>query len=169
MAFDPDAYGPEISSLLMLDGNGERLMPLVRAVPSVPTAQAQIAALSIGPATRAGLYFYFGFWNDAHETAQDIQTSEGSYWHALVHRQEPDAFNSGYWFRQTGVHPIFPELRDQAALLGFDCGTRWDPQAFIEFCEQARQRPGSGEEICALQVQRAEWQLLFDYCASRKL
>ncbi len=169
MQFDPDGYGRDIALLLALDGNGERLMPLVQSGPSVPAARDQIATLEAGPATRAGLYFYFGFWNDAHETAQDIHTPEGSYWHAIVHRQEPDAFNSGYWFRQTGVHPIFPILREQAAACGFDCGSSWDPTAFIEFCEQARARPGSGEESCALQVQRAEWQLLFDYCASRKL
>ena len=167
MAFDPAAYGPDVSSVLML--NGERLMPLVQNGPSVPEARPQIAALSAGAATRAGLYLYFGFWSEAHEIAQDINTPEGSYWHAIVHRQEPDAFNSGYWFRQTGVHPIFPTLRESAAALGFECGTRWNPSAFIEFCEQARTHPGSGEEVCALNVQRVEWQLLFDYCAARNI
>jgi hypothetical protein len=33
-------------------------------------------------------------------------------------------------------------------------------------CERARQQqPGSGTERMALLTQRAEWQLLFDYCA----
>jgi hypothetical protein len=44
----------------------------------------------------------------------------------------------------------------------------WDPFAFIELCERVRRRPGSVEEQRALEVQRAEWQLLFDYCAAKK-
>ncbi len=40
-----------------------------------------------------------------------------------------------------------------------------DPFAFIDFCEQARRRPGSESEQLALRIQLAEWQILFDYCA----
>ena len=97
--------------------------------------------------------------------AQDIATPEGSYWHAMVHRQEPASGNSGYWFRQVGRHAIFPALRQAAADLGVDLGRQWDPAAFIELCERARRSPGSALERQALEVQRAEWQLLFDYCA----
>ena len=123
-----------------------------------PRSRAPEAAL-------AGLYLYFDYWTEAHETAQEIGTPEGSYWHAIVHRQEPDAWNSGYWFRQTGTHPVLPALRDAAAAIGMAVGTRWNPQAFIEFCERASETPGSALERQAREVQRAEWQLLFDYCA----
>ena len=47
----------------------------------------------------------------------------------------------------------------------FPPGDRWDAMAFIDYCEKARTRPGSAEERIALEVQRAEWQLLFDWCA----
>jgi hypothetical protein len=97
--------------------------------------------------------------------AQDLDTPEGSYWHALVHRQEPDAGNSAYWFGQAGRHPIFPALRARAAEIGVEFGKNWDPRAFLSYCEAARTRPGSPEERMALEVQRAEWQLLFDWCA----
>jgi hypothetical protein len=100
--------------------------------------------------------------------AQDLETPEGSYWHALVHRQEPDAGNSGYWFRQVGTHPIFPELRTRAQQIGLTVGDRWDAFAFIDYCEKARLHPGSAEERIALDVQLAEWQLLFDWCAKQK-
>jgi len=64
-----------------------------------------------------------------------------------------------------GAHPIFAQLREEAARLGVDFGPRWDPFAFIDLCEKARRKPGSSDEAAALAVQLAEWQLLFDYCA----
>jgi hypothetical protein len=171
MQFNPNAYGPEVARILALDGNGERLMPLVHGPCSPPQAKAAIEALahrkSLPEAVIAGLYLYFSCWDEAHEIAQDISTPEGSYWHAVVHRQEPDAGNAGYWFRQVGAHPVFPALRERAAQIGVDFGPAWDPVAFIDLCERARQEPGSEMERKALETQRAEWQLLFDYCAAK--
>jgi hypothetical protein len=163
MPFDPHAYGEEVAAILALDGNGERLMPLVKGNCSSADARTRLKAAgartlfpqSLAPeAALAGLYFYFGCWTEAHETAQAIHTREGSYWHAIVHRQEPDAGNSAYWFRQVGAHPIFPALAKIAGV------ARWDPFEFIAQCGRA----ASG----ALELQRAEWQLLFDYCAAKK-
>ena len=169
MQFDSKAYGPEVAEILALGGDGERFMPLVHPASSSPQPKAAIHALaerkSLADAALAGLYLYFSCWEEAHNIAQNISTREGSYWHAIVHRQEPDAGNAGYWFRQVGAHPIFPALRARAAEIGVDFGPRWDPIAFIAMCERARQDPGSKAERMALETQRAEWQLLFDYCA----
>jgi hypothetical protein len=171
MQFDPKAYGPEVAAILALDGDGERLMPLVHGPSPSPEVKAALAALAqrklLPEAALAGLYLYFSCWHEAHEIAQNISTPEGSYWHAIVHRQEPDAGNAGYWFRQVGAHAIFPALRNQAAQIGVDFGPRWDPIAFIETCERARRQPGSDTERMAIETQRAEWQLLFDYCAAK--
>ena len=125
-----------------------------------PTARAPEAAL-------AGLHLYFSCLEECHTLAQDIATAEGSYWHAIMHRQEPDPGNAGYWFRRVGAHPIFPALRDAAARLGYAAGAQWDPLAFIDACERrAAEAPAPREEGVALRVQLAEWQLLFDYCAA---
>ena len=171
MRFDPNAYGPEVAAILALDSSGERLMPLLQAPCSslqAKTALDALAARKLLPETAlAGLYLYFSCWEEAHEISQNISTPEGSYWHAIVHRQEPDAGNAGYWFRQVGAHPIFPALREEAAQIGVDFGPRWNPVAFIDRCERARQAPGSHAERMALETQRAEWQLLFDYCAAK--
>lgn len=126
---------------------------------SLPKARSPQGALS-------GLWMYFSCLDEAHTIAQDMSTTEGSFWHGIMHRQEPDPGNAGYWFRRVGQHPIFPALQSAAHDLGYDTGPRWDPYRFIDFCEEARQSPGSADEQLALQVQRAEWQLLFDYCAS---
>ena len=163
--FDPQAYGDEIAGILALDGNGERLMPLAGGTCSSMEARRLLKASPLQPAVLAGLYLYFSCWDEAHGVAQDLDTAEGSYWHAIVHRQEPDAGNSGYWFRRVGKHPIFPALRARAAEIGGEFGTSWDALAFIDDCGAARKRPGSPEERRALEVQRVEWQLLFDWCA----
>ena len=175
MAFDVDAYGPDVGAILALDGKGARPMALAEPACTSGKALAAIKASSAAklfPRSRApeaalaGLYLYFGCWQEAHETAQNVQSAEGSYWHAIVHRQEPDAWNSDYWFRQVGRHPIFPVLREAAAAIGLDFGPDWRPGAFIKLCEEARSSPGSDLEKQALAVQLAEWQLLFDYCAA---
>jgi hypothetical protein len=56
-------------------------------------------------------------------------------------------------------------LNEEARRAHFDTGAEWDPFAFIDFCESARKAGGSEQEVIAMQVQLAEWQLLFDYCA----
>src|ERR1700710_901832 len=116
--FDPHAYGDEVAKILALGGDGERLMPLVRGKCSSPDARELVRAAKVAPAQRAGLYLYFDCWDEAHNVAQEVNSAEGSYWHAIVHRQEPDAGNSGYWFRQVGTHPIFNALQSRAAEIG---------------------------------------------------
>src|ERR1035437_10358327 len=138
--FDPHAYGDEIAGILALDGSGERLMPLAGGTGSSAEARRLLKASRLRPAVLAGLYLYFSCWDEAHGVAQDLDTPEGSYWHALVHRQEPDAGNSGYWFRRVGQHPIYPSLRTRAAEIGVESGDNWDPFAFIDYCEAARNR-----------------------------
>ena len=177
MQFDPQAYGEEVSAILALDGNGERLMPLAKGHCSSDGALRLLAgstAARLFPRARApeaalsGLYLYFSCLDEAHSLAQDIDTPEGSFWHAIMHRQEPDPGNAAFWFRTVGAHPIFPALHEAAAGIGVEFGGLWDPFAFIDLCERARLQPGSDEERRALEVQRVEWQLLFDFCAAKK-
>ena len=173
MGFEFSAYGDEVRAILALHGEGGRAMPLangtplqagVEAIGGRDAAQLFPNALSPGAAL-AGLYLYFGAYEQAHALAQDIATPEGSFWHGILHRQEPDASNAAYWFRRVGQHPVFPPLREAAAGMQYPVGDRWDPFAFIEYCETARHKPGSKNEEKAMAIQLAEWQLLFDYCA----
>ncbi len=161
-------YGPEVAAILALDGDGARPMPLAMERGSAAARErlGGASAAQLFPGARApeaalcGLYVYFSCFDEAHGIAQDIPSAEGSYWHAIVHRQEPDAGNAVYWFRQVGTHPIFPALARAAGGEG-----QWDPFAFIDLCEQARRQPGSELEARARAVQLVEWQRLFDWCA----
>jgi len=148
-------------------------MPAARA--GAELASARLADWFPGAprpeAALAGLWLRLGAWDRAHAAAQDLSSAEGSYWHAIVHRQEPDAWNAGYWFRRVGGHPVFGPLSREAATLAgghpgaeFTLKGEWDPFAFVEFCESAAARPGGQEEALALAIQEAEWRVLFDWC-----
>lgn len=41
-----------------------------------------------------------GDWDRAHNVAQDINTKEGSWIHAYLHRKEGDAGNAAYWYHR---------------------------------------------------------------------
>ncbi|MGC1241786.1 MAG: hypothetical protein WA874_09360 [Chryseosolibacter sp.] len=41
-------------------------------------------------------------WEQAHNIAQDIQSSEGSWIHAYLHRKEGDQGNAAYWYHRAG-------------------------------------------------------------------
>jgi len=176
MGFDLANYSAAVQSILSLDGNGERAMPLANG-PANRAGIDAIAKLDPGDlfseafspqAAMSGLYLYFCGYDQAHGIAQDLGTIEGSFWHGILHRQEPDAGNAAYWFRRVNQHPVFPLLKDRAEQLGLPVKNHWDPFRFIDFCEAARQKPGSEDEQLAKAVQLAEWQLLFDYCARKK-
>lgn len=184
MHFDAALYGERVAKILALEGNGERLMPLVSRRCSSPAARDSLQGArpaDLFPGARApagalaGLWLYFSCFDEAHETAQEDSSAEGSYWHAIVHRQQPDADNAAYWFRRVGRHPVYRGLAALAAHIvarrpdaGLKLGDEWDPLNFVAFCELAREQHGSPAEAAALEIQRAEWQLLFDYCARPK-
>lgn len=109
-------------------------------------------------ALKAGLYLINDFFEESHSCSQSIEGMgphhTGDYWHAILHRREPDYGNSKYWFRHVGRHPIFAELAPiairridgaqgavssklqpwKARLISEN---RWDPFAFVDLCEIA--------------------------------
>jgi hypothetical protein len=43
-----------------------------------------------------------GDWNSSHNIAQDIQSNDGSWIHAYLHRKEGDLGNASYWYHRAG-------------------------------------------------------------------
>ena len=41
-----------------------------------------------------------GDWESAHNVAQEINTVQGSWIHAYLHRKEGDIGNASYWYRR---------------------------------------------------------------------
>jgi hypothetical protein len=43
-----------------------------------------------------------GDWSAAHELAQAVDTRQGAWVHAYLHRKEGDTSNAAYWYRRAG-------------------------------------------------------------------
>ena len=174
---------PEIGPLLAED----RLNALGPGSPNLAVrSQLQQLESLIAPKIRdrnfvlaclAGLWLNHDFFDESHAISQDLDTSEGSYWHAILHRREPDYWNSKYWFRRCPRHPIFDDLCKDAKVLTEQAGTpagcefvtrqkAWDPMAFVNLCESAAGSRGKVEQLCR-EIQRCEWRLLFGHCHER--
>lgn len=132
-----------------------------------PVGQWDFAAACL-----AGLWLYHDFLDESHRISQELHTTTGSYWHALMHRREPDFDNAKYWFRRVGAHPIYEALRAAAAELAVDAPpddaflrtqTSWDPFAFVDLCAASLAGRLPCEDLCR-RIQKREWELLFGWC-----
>jgi hypothetical protein len=56
-----------------------------------------------------------GDWDAAHKVAQDIETADGSWIHAYLHRKEGDASNAAYWYRRADKPVSHASLDDEWA------------------------------------------------------
>ncbi|MGE3317214.1 MAG: hypothetical protein AB7O26_19015 [Planctomycetaceae bacterium] len=127
---------------------------------------------------RAGLLQLNGFLTASHELAQTIEGDPNAdYWHGIMHRREPDASNAKYWFRHVGRHPVFEPLADAADAVLSNCESsqtsswrsrivrsgRWEPNAFIDLCEECRHADGHPLEQRARLIQWIEMLLLLQW------
>ena len=102
----------------------------------------------------SGLWLLHNHLHRSHEISQSIDTPEGSWWHAIMHRIEGDFSNAKYWYRRVGEHPLLDQLRENQS--GFD------PDSFVDQCQSEYR---NGELSAATQQMAfAEWKALFDYC-----
>lgn len=126
---------------------------LIELVERVQVPHANNVAMT---ALRAGLFLFSDLFDESHACSQSIEGEgryhTGDYWHAILHRREPDYGNSKYWFRRVGSHPIFFELaktieRSRPETPDGESITRarsrvvvndaWDPYAFVDVCAAA--------------------------------
>lgn len=183
--FDSTAFGYLFSTLYAIPHQSS-------LGPGTPTAAARFAlnALTVDRAFEglalvdremaraclSGIWLYHNYLDESHRISQSITNDTGNFWHAILHRREPDAWNSKYWFDRVRPHPVYPALQVQAGLLARGQGnelapearflldqSEWQPHRFVDLCEMARVQGGKVESLC-LAIQAVEWQVLFAYC-----
>jgi len=128
-----------------------------------------------GDLLRAGALWLYGFLNESHSIAQGIDSAEGSYWHALMHRSEGDFSNSKYWYRRVGRHAIFPALLKAARELEVNSSStvavvhklsEWDPFRLVDAMEQTAGHQ-TEDRVLLQAIVREEYNLLMGYCLAR--
>jgi hypothetical protein len=102
----------------------------------------------------SGLWLLNNFLHQSHEISQSIDSAEGSWWHAIMHRTEGDFSNAKYWYRRVGSHE---------AMLDVDAGQEsFDAADFVDRCQQEYRNGPLSDETQATAF--AEWQALFNFC-----
>ena len=183
-AISLDEYGPAVKALIEAGRIEGRPLGMKVGTPAL-AHHAALAALddsTVAPkphrksrmphdaeCVKSALWLLFDYFEESHNLCQNIATPSGSYWHAILHRREPDEPNAVYWFRRVGEHPIFPELladarefigtSDHAELTHLAAGSTWDAPLFAWIC--CSKPHVATEKICA-EIQAREWELLFE-------
>lgn len=160
----------------------ESLRPTLEAL-TLETAFAgeKIASPDAARCCLSAIWLLHGFLDESHTISQEIATPDGSYWHGIMHRREPDYGNAKYWFRQVGAHPVFVPLAQAAKKLALTDGAKldpaagflatqstWDPYRFIDLCQAIAQGKSSAVDL-ASRIAREEWDLLFAYCHQKAI
>jgi hypothetical protein len=183
-AFEPRDFGPVLSSLI--DTDRRRLLQagsprpedrdrLRRVSIEDAFAHTKLADHDMARCCLAALWLLYDFLDESHEMSQRIDTPSGSFWHAIMHRREGDFANAKYWLRRIGNHEVLGPLAQRAGELAATRGEvpfaarpntsgEFDPLAFVDLVESVErgQQPSARELI--LDIQQAEWELLFDAC-----
>jgi hypothetical protein len=125
---------------------------------------------------KSGLLLIQDHLESSHQISQTLEGKgtprTADYWHAIMHRREPDPENASYWFRRVGPHPaldiLHSNLGDWIAELEADDDVRqlttelllrsdtWKTQALTELSRKAIQKPGSPEDRTVRIIQYLE-------------
>lgn len=124
-------------------------------------------------AVEAGLFLMHDCLDESHTCSQSIEGEgvhrNGDYWHAIMHRREPDFGNSKYWFRRVGQHPIFKLLtkmadrmitRSESVELQSLTANGWNPMLFVDYCERYAEHEASPTSLLLRKIQGWEMTLL---------
>jgi len=163
-------------------GPGKRIRPQCEEINAIEPAELfaplKIRNRNAVQAALAGLLLLYDGLEESHVISQSLDDANGSYWHAIMHRREPDYGNAKYWFRRVGKHPIGPRLSAVAAELAqhslavapwpaaewlSEPAALWPHDRFVDLCAAAANGSAAQQLLCR-QIQRNEMEFLLDYC-----
>jgi hypothetical protein len=154
-------------------GNPEAYTKLKTLTPESMLAKKP-SNLDEAAALLAGLWLWHDCLDESHKVAQQLHTTSGSMWHAIMHRREGDFSNSQYWYARCENHPALPTIAAQAndVINPFPADKRvlkltvhgWNSDAFVDLVEDVYDKPEDPIHKLAIALQQLEWRTLFDFC-----
>jgi hypothetical protein len=168
----------DLSDLTALAGEaGDRPFDhLERKKPGAKAREA-VAQSSHPPQVKAALFLYLDCFDEAHDIAQNHEgTLTGNWLHAIVHRREPDASNSKYWYARVDLPPevsrgIAEEIQRMGTIPALEPLYRkvsesgsWEPAAFVDLCGKfLKKSPQDPAYQTLAKIQEIEWRYLLEF------
>jgi len=139
-----------------------------------------IQSKSDATALRAGILQINDYLDESHNNSQSVEgrgrNNAGDYWHAIMHRREPDYWNSKYWFRRVGSQSLFADLADRVATILESCDSSqaqswqlqlgapdsWDSMVFVDLCEHCANSSDASLVAASQAIQFEEMLLLLE-------
>jgi hypothetical protein len=128
---------------------------------------------------QSAFYVCFDCFKEAHNIAQDHEGLIGNWLHAILHRREPDAGNSKYWYDRVklpgkvsqGIAEESLKLLKSLSLQELEPLQRkmsksgaWEPEIFVDLCDQFRPKDPSSLAYWTLaKIQEIEWWCLVEF------
>lgn len=152
-----------------------RRRELGRVIAEIPPERlvSPMTNQSDGRAIISGLLLWHDLLDESHSISQSVEGRgrhvAGDYWHAIMHRREPDYGNAKYWFRRVGTQPIFSELAERAGR--YIAGTsladslsdgRWNSAAFVDACQEVTRSRDAESDLALRRCQADEILLLLE-------
>jgi hypothetical protein len=152
-------------------GNPEAYSLLQQLTPDNVLSQKP-SNLDEAMALLSGLWLWHDCLDESHKLSQQLHTTSGSMWHAIMHRREGDFSNSKYWYARCENHPCLPTLAAQAndVINPFPADKRvlkltvhgWNSDAFVDLVEEVYDHTNDPRHKLAIALQQLEFRTLFD-------
>jgi hypothetical protein len=166
--------GPDAYTQLVVHGDGNRdAAERLRTLTPEQVLMRPVISLSDARAILSGLWLWHDWLDSSHTISQELHTSTGSFWHAIMHRREGDFSNAKYWYDRCAKHPVLPVILAQVQpIVGPLPADKtilkltlhgWNPHAFVDLVEQVDGHPDHPLHRLAVSLQQLEWRLLFDH------
>ncbi|EMI40694.1 hypothetical protein [Rhodopirellula sp. SWK7] len=110
------------------------------------------------PLVLSGLWLLAGDLDRSHSISQNEPSSQGSFWHGIMHRREGDYSNAAYWFRRVRSSPVLESLAEIYP------EQYSDPYEFNDAVAAAVRQRDEDRVSELQQIQWTEWQLLLQDC-----
>lgn len=166
----PDTY----QQLVIPPGSADRRAELLRDLTPRDLLDGKIVDENAAACVLAGLWLRFDALDQSHKICQAIETPEGSFWHAIVHRREGDFSNSKYWFDRVGPSPLYKTMAARASevINPFPADKSvyrltvngWNAAALVDLVAAVAHQPDDPRHTLAVAIQQIEWQVLFEHC-----